>query len=447
MRHRTPAALAISAMALIGGLTACSGSDTAGGTPGGGSEPLVYWATNMAPTLADDEAVLTPELKKFTEDTGVEVELEVVPWDALYNRILTAVSSGQGPDVLNIGNTWSASLQATGAFVPFEGEALDAVGGNDRFVASAIAATGSEDAPRTALPLYGQAYGLFYNKTMFAEAGVPEPTDGWTWQQFTDAAKALTKDTNGDGTPEQYGFAMTGGSTANDSHAAFIFGRQYGASLFDAEGNPDFASDAQVQAVKMYVDLMSSGVTLPGSAEYTGDNEADNDIATGKVAMAMQQSAARNAFTALDFADYGVAQIPVVDPLPAGGKATQTLVAGINVSVFQDSDQQEQALELVNFLTSTEEQVILNKAYTTLPVVTAAYDDPAFSDDTAGTFATILGEHAEPMPQVPEEGQMETLVGGAVKTLIAQAATGAPVTEDDVRAQLENAQQQMQAAS
>ena len=439
MRYRTTSAVTATALLLVGSLTACGGSDEAEASGG----TLTYWATNMAPTPADDEAVLTPELEKFTEETGIEVELEVVPWDSLYNRILTAVSSGEGPDVLNIGNTWSASLQATGSFLPLEGEALEAIGGAEKFVPTALAATGSEDAPRTAVPLYGQSYGLFYNKAMFAEAGVPEPTDGWTWQQFLDAATALTRDENGDGTPDQYGFAMTGGSVANSAHAAFILGRQEGGALFDESGAPTFESEEQVAAVTRWVELMTSGVTLPGSAEYTGDAEADNDLAEGRVAMVMQQSGSRNALNALGFTEYGVAQVPV----PEGGTPTQTMVAGINISVFNESDQQEEALQLVEFLTSDEQQVTLNKAYTTLPVVEAAYDDPAFTDEISGTFATILAEHAEPMPQLPAEGQMETLVGGAVVDLISRAATGQPVTDADVREALAGAQEEMEAAS
>lgn len=42
-----------------------------------------------------------------------------MPWSDLLNRILAAATSGQGPDVLNIGNTWSSSLQATGPLLPW----------------------------------------------------------------------------------------------------------------------------------------------------------------------------------------------------------------------------------------------------------------------------------------------------------------------------------------
>ena len=64
--------------------------------------------------------MLAPELKKFEKQTGIKVNLQVIGWPDLLNKILAATTSGQGPDVLNIGNTWAPSLQATGAFLPFD---------------------------------------------------------------------------------------------------------------------------------------------------------------------------------------------------------------------------------------------------------------------------------------------------------------------------------------
>ena len=71
------------------------------------------------------------------------MEFKVIPWADLFTNITTATTSGKGPDVLNIGNTWSATLQATGAFVPFEGEDLEAIGGKDKFLKTSFAASGA----------------------------------------------------------------------------------------------------------------------------------------------------------------------------------------------------------------------------------------------------------------------------------------------------------------
>ncbi len=51
---------------------------------------------------------------------------------------------------------------------------------------------------------------LFYNKDMFDAAGIAYPTENWTWEDFTKAAKALTIDKDGDGTPDQWGYWFYG---------------------------------------------------------------------------------------------------------------------------------------------------------------------------------------------------------------------------------------------
>src|SRR4051812_33282055 len=142
--HRAVAATAIAAaMALT--TSACGGGSSSDDS-GGNSSPktLTYWASNQGTSLENDKQVLEPELKKFEQQTGIKVKLEVVPWSDLLNRILAAATSGQGPDVLNIGNTWSASLQATGALLPWNAKNFAAIGGKDRFVDSALGSTGAQ---------------------------------------------------------------------------------------------------------------------------------------------------------------------------------------------------------------------------------------------------------------------------------------------------------------
>ena len=55
----------------------------------------------------------------------------------------------------------------------------------------------------------------------------------------------------------------------------------------------------------------------------------------------------------------------------------------------------------------------------------------------------VLATSAAPLPQVPEESQFETLVGGAMRELFADAAQGKPVTQESVQQRLTGAQQQI----
>ncbi len=70
---------------------------------------------------------------------------------------------------------------------------------------------------------------------------------------------------------------------------------------------------------------------------------------------------------------------PVQSGEPGPGKATNSMVAGINMAVFKNTKNIDGAKKFVKFMTSDEEQVVLNKAYGSTPPVKAAQQDPAFN--------------------------------------------------------------------
>ncbi|MGQ5607458.1 MULTISPECIES: ABC transporter substrate-binding protein [Streptomyces] len=435
MRRIRAAAVGAVILSLVLTAAACGGGST--GTEGSNERPktLTYWASNQGANLEVDKKVLQPELDKFEKETGIEVKLEVVPWSDLLNRILTATTSGQGPDVLNIGNTWSASLQAGGALLPWDEKNFEAIGGRDRFVESALGSTGAQGQDPAAVPLYSMAYALYYNKKMFADAGIEKPPA--TWEELVETGKRLSRD----GT---WGLGAEGSNLSNNIHQVFVLAKQHGADFFTADGRADFTSDGAVAAVKQYVDLMAKDkIIAPGNAEYA-QNQSLSDFAKDKTAMVLWQTASAT-FEAqgMDEDEWGVAPAPVQSGKPGPGKATNSMVAGINMAVFKNTKNTDGAKKFVKFMTSDEEQVVLNKAYGSIPPVKAAQQDPAFSAPALTVLRDTLADSATALPQVPEESQFETVVGTAVKELFADAAAGRAVTTESVRAKLEKAQQQM----
>lgn len=410
-----------------GTLAGCTGTESSNGR-------VTYWAVNMGPTLKENQHLLTRELHAFTEKTGIKVDLEILGWDVLYTRIMTAVGSGRGPDVVNVGNTWSPTLQDTGAFLPFDDEAMTGIGGRDKFLATTLTSTGAAGLPPASIPFLGQTYGLYYNTEMFDEAGIAAPPQ--TWAEFVADAKVLTK-------PGQWGVSLTGASAAGNAQLAFLLGRQQGAQLFAPDGEAQFDTAAQRAAVRRLIDLMAKDrVVNPSDAEKNGPTDPLAALADGRAAMVLTQSSGRGYLASAGFDDYAVAPMPLVDPLPSGGAPVQSFVAGTNLAVFDDTGHRAEALELVRFLTSDAEQAVFNKAFGTLPVVHAAYEDPAFEDPVTAMFGEILSDRSETMPMVPAEGQMEQLLGGAMSTLWADAATG-KVTDDEIASTLADAERQM----
>ncbi|MFB9238225.1 ABC transporter substrate-binding protein [Plantactinospora siamensis] len=413
------------------GLTACGGDDGGGGS---GSKTLTYWASNQGTSLDNDKEVLTPVLDKFTQQTGVKVNLEVIGWNDLQTRIQTAVTSGQGPDVLNIGNTWAASLQATGGFLPFGDEEMKAIGGADKFVPTALATGGKQGEPPTSVPLYGLAYGLYYNKKMFADAGLQPPK---TWEEMVTAAQKLTNPAK-----KVYGMALAGASYTENVHFAFINGAQNGVEWFDNAGKPTFNSDGAAQGILRYLDLMQKDkVVNLSNAQYDNSNKSVNDFATKKVAMIINQNNADNAFVSngMKPGDYGVVPFPA----PQGGQQVGSHVAGINMSIFKNTKNKDAALKFVKFMTDADTQKTLGKPFASLPVLKDA--QPVFTDDAeeAKTFQQIYTTMSKPLPLVPAEDQFESTVGKAMNSMFAKIATGGTVTVDDIKAAMKNAQDQV----
>ncbi|WP_369268946.1 sugar ABC transporter substrate-binding protein [Streptomyces sp. R11] len=435
MRRIRAAAVGAVTVSLLTAVTACGGGSSTGGGSNDSPKTLTYWASNQGASIEVDKKVLQPELDKFEKQTGIEVKLEVIPWSDLLNRILTATTSGQGPDVLNIGNTWSASLQATGALLPWDEKNFSAIGGKDRFVDSALGSTGAQGQDPAAVPLYSMAYALYYNKKLFADAGIAKPPA--TWDDLVAAGKKLS----GDG---KWGLGAEGSNPSENIHHVFVFAKQHGADFFTADGKPDFTNDGAVDAVKQYVDLMAKDkVIAPGNAEYA-QNQSVSDFAKGKAAMLLWQSASANLESQGMSADsYGVAPVPVQSGTPGTDKQVNSIVAGINLAVFKNTDNVDGAKKFVKFMTSDEEQKVLNTAFSSIPPVKGAQSDASFNAGANAVLKDTLAHSAAAMPQVADESQFETAVGTAVKDLFADAAAGRPVTADSVKAALEKAQQQM----
>ncbi|MEV5679493.1 MULTISPECIES: extracellular solute-binding protein [unclassified Streptomyces] len=435
MRRSRAAAVGAVTLSLVLTAAACGGGSSGAGGSNEQPKTLTYWASNQGASIEVDKKVLQPELDKFEKETGIKVKLEVVPWADLLNRILTATTSGQGPDVLNIGNTWSASLQAGGALLPWDAKNFDRIGGKDRFVESALGSTGVEGQDPAAVPLYSMAYALYYNKKMFKDAGVTQPPA--TWAEMTETGKKLSK--NG-----KWALGAEGSNLSNNIHQVFVLGKQHGADFFTPDGKADFTSDGAVAAVKQYVDLMAKArIVAPGNAEYA-QNQSLSDFATDKTAMVLWQTASATFKSqGMNEDEWGVAPAPVQSGKPGQGVSTNSMVAGINMAVFRNTKNTDGALKFVKFMTGEQEQKILNKAYGSIPPVKAAQEDPAFNSPALAVLRETLSTSAAALPQVPEESQFETVVGTAVKELFAEAAAGKPVTEASVRAKLDKAQQQM----
>jgi multiple sugar transport system substrate-binding protein len=423
-------------VAVTGALTGCGDSaDT------DKAKVLTYWASQQSPSVERDKQILAPELEKFTQQTGIRVQLEVIPFTQLLNKILTATTSGQGPDVINLGNTWSPSLQATGALKEWDGAMMDKLGGAARFEPAALQTTGEEGKTPVAVPLYNKVYQLYYNKKLFTEAGVRQPPV--TWDEFVSTAKRLTKDTNGDGKTDQWGLAVRGQASTVAAHYAFILGSVQGARFFDGN-KPTFESAPAVAGIEQYLSWMGKDkIVNPSDAENADWADVYEAFASNKAAMMLVQTLGSTLKEyKLTDKEYGVA------PMPSGrvstGQDVGSFVGGTNVAIFKFTHNESGAVNLVKFLTSASEQSTLNAAYGTVPAVKDA-TGAAFDTAEMKIARETLARRAISMPRVPQEAQFETLIGADVVNWLAATATGKQPKAEQINAALKAAGEKVSA--
>ena len=108
--------------------------------------------------------------------------------------------------------------------------------------------------PLMAIPLL-----LSYDARRFDQAGVARPSAGWDWRRFMEAARRLTRDTDGDGAPDEYGF-WSGFSTA----AAVSLIWQNGGDVLSPDKKTALLTEpAAVEALEFYADLYRERVSPP----------------------------------------------------------------------------------------------------------------------------------------------------------------------------------------
>ena len=242
-------------------------------------QTITYWASVEGTGPQQTTQTLSSEFATFTKQTGVHVNLQVIPWSDLLQKILTSVTSGNGPDVMEIGNTWSPSFAASGGFLSFGSSQFSQIGGKDKFSTSALSVAGAPGKAPISIPVYSEAYGLFYNKADFAAAGLSSPPSNWN--DFLTDAKKLT-------TGGRYGVAIEGASTSEAAHWAFLLGEQNGNPLYK-NGKWDFATPTEAKAVSLYINLVADGVANKSDAE-SNSNVSETQFASNKAAMLVWQN-------------------------------------------------------------------------------------------------------------------------------------------------------------
>ncbi|MEE6295327.1 ABC transporter substrate-binding protein [Georgenia wangjunii] len=384
LSHRTVPAAATLALAL--GLGACTGTggttgdepNTAGDATAGDGETVTLRYLVESLEDAEAEARLRSRLDEFeSQNPGITVELSSLPFDTMQTVLQTQLRSGDAPDVFNWGSgpSFGGALAEAGllydladAYEEFGWEVYD-------FAQERVT---TDDGMVYGVPGEMETLGIFYNRALFEELGLEEPTDLADLEQIAQIAADAgyipfaISDQEGWQGGHQLSMALSSavGSDGMEQHI---------------EGEKPWTSPEVVEAIAVWDRWYEAGylTPFPTSVGYDSGNAL---FFSGDAAMLPMGSWLVDGIVANADFEAGFFPFPAPD-----GRGIFAAGLGSGPMITAETRHPEEALQLVDFLASPEHGRWMIENIDVIPPFPTDMDGV----DVSPLFAEVLADVAE----------------------------------------------------
>lgn len=241
------------------GLAACGSPDKEKKKASSSSDEIVLEFPSWQATEPGFQEFWEEAVAEFeNRHENVKINLYQVPFDSYVDTLTTLYAAGTAPQITHIPSRYFAQFSDMGWFEPLNGR-LEKTDILDRWSSLQDGLTVEDE--YYGVLLLGNGYSMYYNKAMFDEAGIDIPTD---MDSFMEAAKTLTKDENGDGDPEVYGFGACQVTDTNFYNEATTFVVGMGGKWSEDGDLSPMTSDKTKEAMKLYQSLFQNNYTPVG---------------------------------------------------------------------------------------------------------------------------------------------------------------------------------------
>lgn len=298
--------------------------------------------------------------------------------DAAIRRLQLKIALGEPPDLVWLPPVYTADLASAGVLRSVDHFAARDSSFDPDALHPILWETATYEGTRYTLPIQANTLGIYYNKRLFEEAGLTRLPA--TWEELADAAKRLTRDRTGNGTPDQYGLLLPMGTREWTVWVWQTFLWQAGGQYIDRAPipKPAFHHPAGVEALRYWVDLAYEHEAALFSQPNRGWDL--QPFVDERVAMQIGGPWAIPELDRIDTLDYGVM------PLPRHRQHV-TNIGGENLYILKSTPEREQAAWTVaRYLVRPEVQRSLALEGKYFPVLR--------SSTASDWFAEHLAEHS-----------------------------------------------------
>ena len=384
MKHlmRSASLAGVAAVALA--LTACSGggddagdSATVAATDAQAEITYAIWDENQKPAIDQN-------IKDFNKKyPNIKVTVDLTPYQQYFTKLQTQGESKTLPDVFWMNGPNVQLYAANDLLQPVTG-LVDSGDLDPSKYPDALNELYTFEDEQYGVPKDFDTVALWYNKALFADAGVDLPTDEWTWDDFSEAANTISDKLSDKGV---YGVVTELNSAGQSSYYDTIL--QAGGFMISDDGTTSgYDEPESIEGLQFWADLVESGASP--SLQQLSDTKPNIWFNSGKAAMftsgnwsvaEMKDSKHKD--------DFGIVR------LPKGPEQRATVIHGVANVVAADSENQEAANAFLSYLGSEEAQ----RTQAEMGVANPAYDgtQEAFVDSVPSFGIDVFLESADEM--------------------------------------------------
>lgn len=292
--------------------------------PSGDPLQMLWWNDGI------EGEVMQTIIDDFTAETGIEVELVVLAYDDYPAKLKTMIRGKQAPALIRA--TEGTVYEFRDFLVPLGDAYNDADFTNVYY---------NDNGEPIILPMDVTSNGLYVNTDLLDQYGVNYPSLGetWTWAEFeTEMAKLMGQD----------GVAFPG-VFDNKAHRYFPMFYQFGGVIWDQPyTSSNLVGDASVEALTTLQRMNTNGTLDP--AVWAGSAKPNELFQTGQYGFHMSGNWFVAAYQDLSF-NWAVVPMPIGN---GDGATRSTILGGKGLCAVQDSGQEAEALQFIEFMSKGE---------------------------------------------------------------------------------------------
>ena len=335
-------------------------------------------------------------IPKFeAENPSIKVNVQMIPWTAAQEKLISAFASDNLPDVFQLGNTWIpqfAQLEAINELNEFINES-NVVRPENYF--RGIWDTNVLDSLVYGIPWYIDTRVLFYRKDILSKVGFSSPPKTWEeLYRLSKKIKELYRNEN------KYAIYIPTNEWAN----FIIFGLQNGAELLKENNSyGNFSSDKFTQAFSYLLNFYKEDLTPLGVSHVTNVYQA-----FAEEYFSMYISGPWNIPEFKKWMKGDLQDKWMTAPLPGPNENIRgiSLAGGSSLVISKKSKNKTDAWKLIEYLSKPETQIDFYNLVNDLPAVIEAWKDSSLSSDPYMNAFYEQFNYVVATPKIPEWEQI-----------------------------------------